>query len=260
MSLTVIEYAIDQIKEYDRNARTHSKEQIAQIAESIRQFGFTNPVLLDKDGVLIAGHGRLAAARQIGRTTVPAIQLDQLTPTQVRALRIADNKIALNSGWNQEMLAAEFAKLADIKFDLAVTGFELKEIKFIVDRNNTTIEEVDKAYTRKVKAPIYEITGKRPALSELYDTSKTDALITEIEKAKLPKDLKAFLIEAARRHTVFQYAKIAEFYAHADPGVQDLMEKSALVILDFDKAIENGFVRLSDEIAELYKEDHGNAA
>lgn len=260
MTITVNDTPLDAIKEYELNARTHSKEQIAQIADSIRQFGFTNPILIDKEGVLIAGHGRLAAARTLGLATVPTITLDKLNPAQVRALRIADNKIALNSGWDQAKLAEEFGKLAEIHFDLALTGFELKEIKFVTDRNNVSIEEVDKAYTRKVKAPIYEITGKRPELDELYDTSKTDALIAEIEKTKAPKEVKAFLIEAARRHTVFHYAKIAEYYAHADQSVQALMENSALVIIDFDKAIENGFVRLSDEIAHLYQEDHGNAA
>lgn len=115
--------ALEEIKPYEKNARTHSEKQVAQIAESIRQFGFTNPILLDKSGVLIAGHGRLEAAKLIGMKSVPAITLDNLTDTQVKALRIADNQIALNSGWNDEMLRAELAALKLIDFDIKFVGF-----------------------------------------------------------------------------------------------------------------------------------------
>lgn len=260
MTIEVKETPLDQIKEYERNARTHSKEQIAQIAESIRQFGFTNPVLIDRDGVLIAGHGRLAAARTLAMKAVPTITLDKLNPAQVKALRIADNKIALNSGWDVAALAEEFGKLADVQFDLALTGFSLKEVKFATDRGDVQIEQIDQAYTRKVKSPVYEITGKRPGLAELFDTKKVRALIEEIEASSQPEAVKAFLIEAAHRHAVFNYAKIAEFYAHADADLQTLMEKSALVIIDFNAAIENGYVKLTDELAQMYREDYVDAS
>jgi len=113
---------------YARNARTHSDAQVAQIAASIAEFGFTNPILAGSDGVIVAGHGRLAAAQKLGLEMVPVVVLDHLTPTQRRALVIADNRIAENAGWDDELLAIEFAELADAGFDNLLTGFTQDEI------------------------------------------------------------------------------------------------------------------------------------
>lgn len=107
-------------------------------------------------------------------------------------------------------------------------------------------------YTNKIKAPIYEPTGKKPHILELVDTAKAKQLIREIEESSLPKEEKDFLIEAAKRHNVFNYEKIAEYYAHSSKELQELMEKSALVIIDFGKAIELGYVRLCEEIRNQY--------
>ncbi len=112
-------------------------------------------------------------------------------------------------------------------------------------------------YTSKIKAPIYEPKGKKPHVLELVDDSKTKRLINEIENSEIQDDEKKFLIEAARRHTVFNYGKIADYYAHSSPTVQTLMEKSALVIIDFDKAIQLGYVQLTEEIGKIYLEEHG---
>lgn len=109
---------------YARNSRTHSDSQIAQIAASIAEFGFTNPVLIDKDGGIIAGHGRVLAATQLGMDSVPCLRLSHLTETQKRAYVIADNQLALNSGWDEEMLALELGELGDLDFDLDILGFE----------------------------------------------------------------------------------------------------------------------------------------
>src|SRR5262245_49372221 len=98
---------------YIRNARTHSDAQVAQIAASIREFGFTNPILVDRQGGLIAGHGRLMAARKLGLQQVPVLVLDQLTEAQKRAYIIADNQLALMAGWNEELLALELKELQD---------------------------------------------------------------------------------------------------------------------------------------------------
>lgn len=113
---------------YARNSRTHSDEQVAQIAASIREFGFTNPVLIDADGGIIAGHGRVMAARKLGMDEVPCIHLSHLTEAQKRAYIIADNRLAMNAGWDEEMLALEFKDLQDMDFDLSLTGFDLGEI------------------------------------------------------------------------------------------------------------------------------------
>ncbi|TMS59838.1 site-specific DNA-methyltransferase [Imbroritus primus] len=109
---------------YARNARTHSEEQVAQIAASIAEFGFTNPILAGSDGVIVAGHGRLAAAQKLGLEIVPVVVLDHLSPTQRRALVIADNRIAENAGWDDAMLRIEIAALQDDDFDLSLTGFD----------------------------------------------------------------------------------------------------------------------------------------
>ena len=113
---------------YARNSRTHSDNQVNQIASSIKEFGFTNPILIDEQGGIIAGHGRVMAAKKLGLTDIPCIELAHLTETQKRAYVIADNKLALNAGWDEEMLRLEFDELKEAGFDLELTGFSLEEI------------------------------------------------------------------------------------------------------------------------------------
>jgi DNA modification methylase len=124
---------IDALIPYARNSRTHSDAQVAQIASSIKEFGFTNPVLIDVGGGIIAGHGRVLAARKLGMSEVPCIRLDHLTEAQKRAYVIADNRLAPNSGWDTEMLKVEFADLQELGFDLELTGFDLDEIKELLE-------------------------------------------------------------------------------------------------------------------------------
>ena len=131
---------LDALIPYARNSRTHSEAQVAQIAASIKEFGFTNPVLIDETGSIIAGHGRVMAARKLAITEVPSIRLTHLTETQKRAYIIADNKLALNSGWDDEMLAVELTDLKDMGFDLNLTGFSTDEIGTLLDPINNVIE------------------------------------------------------------------------------------------------------------------------
>ena len=113
---------------YARNSRTHSDAQVAQIAASIREFGFTNPVLVDGANGVIAGHGRILAARKLGMDTVPVIELAHLSEAQKRAYVIADNKLALNAGWDDEMLRLEISDLTDVGFDVSLLGFSDEEL------------------------------------------------------------------------------------------------------------------------------------
>jgi len=118
-----------------RNARTHSRKQIRQIAESIRRFGFTNPVLIDGENRILAGHGRVEAAQELGMATAPCLRVDNLSPAEKRAYVVADNKLALNAGWDEELLALELKELmeADIEFDISVTGFSIAEVDQLVE-------------------------------------------------------------------------------------------------------------------------------
>jgi ParB-like chromosome segregation protein Spo0J len=113
---------------YARNSRTHSDAQVAQIAASIKEFGFTNPVLIDETGSIIAGHGRVMAARKLTRPDVPCIRLSHLTEAQKKAYIIADNKLALNAGWDDEMLSVELGDLNLDGFDMALIGFDAPEL------------------------------------------------------------------------------------------------------------------------------------
>lgn len=119
---------VDRLIPYARNSRTHDDAQVAQIAASIREFGFTNPILIDEKDSIIAGHGRVMAARKLGMVEVPCIRLAHLTDAQKRAYVIADNKLALNAGWDDEMLKLELADLKAENFDLSLTGFSVEEI------------------------------------------------------------------------------------------------------------------------------------
>ncbi len=124
---------VDSLSPYKRNARTHSKKQISQIARSIERFGFTNPVLIADDGSIIAGHGRVAAASLLGMKTVPVARLSHLSEADRRAYVLADNKLALNAGWDQDLLAFELQELIDVGFDVELTGFSLAEVDFALD-------------------------------------------------------------------------------------------------------------------------------
>lgn len=128
MKLKIQYKPIQDLIPYARNSRTHNDAQVAQIAASIKEFGWTNPVLLDGTNGIIAGHGRVMAAQKLGETEVPTIELSHMDENQKRAYIIADNKLALNAGWDNEMLALEIADLKDAGYDLGLTGFDLDEI------------------------------------------------------------------------------------------------------------------------------------
>lgn len=128
---------------FAKNARTHSDAQVAQIAASIREFGWTNPILVDGDNGIIAGHGRLLAARKLGMSEVPVIELTGLTEAQKRALVIADNKLALNAGWDEQLLGLELGELESLGFDLSLTGFSELEVLALTSRGTPGLTHPD---------------------------------------------------------------------------------------------------------------------
>jgi DNA modification methylase len=170
---------------YARNTRTHSPEQVAQIAGSIREFGFTNPVLIDGENGIIAGHGRVMAAQKLGLTKVPCIRLAHLTETQKRAYIIADNKLALNAGWDEEMLALEIGELQETDFDIDLLGFDQSEIDalFAIEVNEglTNEDEVPEVPEQPVtvQGDVWVLGRHRIVCGDATDSSAWDKLNIE---------------------------------------------------------------------------------
>lgn len=246
-NISIVMRRIDDLTPYENNPRNNDMA-VDAVAASIQQFGFKNPVIIDRDGVIVAGHTRYKAAKKLGIAEIPCVRADDLSDEQIKAFRIADNKTAELAEWNEDLLGKEMQGIINI--DMSQFGFDIGE-----DELGGAIE--DDKYTMKVNIPQYEITGECPELSDMLDSSKADELIQEIEGADVPEDVREFLVQAARRHNVFNYRNIAEYYAHAEPEVQKLFEKSALVIIDVDNAIANGYVQLSDDIMNIMDAEGG---
>jgi hypothetical protein len=241
---------------YARNAKKHDAAQVSKLAGSIREFGFNNPVLIDKDNGIIAGHGRVMAAQKLELKDVPCIRLGHLTDTQRKAYILTDNRLAeLGGGWDEELLKLEIKDIdwGELK-EISVDDFNFGEIDF-GGEDQAEGKDVENPYTAKVEAPTYTPTGPKPDIAELADQGKCKELKKRIDASGLPEDEKQFLQLAASRHIVFDYQQIAEYYAHSNKEMQALMEESALVIIDFKQAVENGFVKLTDRIAGQFKED-----
>ena len=238
---------------YESNSRTHSQQQVDQIKRSMNEFGFTNPILLDEHNGIIAGHGRLQAAQELGTKLVPTITLKGLTKAQRKAYVIADNQLALNAGWDFDALRVEIEDLDSLDFNLELLGFGEEELERILD-----IEEIpdsDSIYSDKITVPTYDPSNKKPPVVDLYEDEKAMELIVDIKESKLPQEEKDFLMAAASRHIVFNYSKVADFYSHSSKECQELMEKSALVIVDYRQAIANGFAHLTEKIDDLIGEE-----
>lgn len=139
----ILSVPLDQLKPYGNNARTHSPRQISQIARSIKDFGFNNPILVDAGGAVIAGHGRLLAARELGLKEVPVISLEHLSDAEKRAYILADNKLAEKAGWDREILQIELEALFELDFDLTLTGFETPEIDLLLNVDGKELENTD---------------------------------------------------------------------------------------------------------------------
>lgn len=236
---------------YVNNPR-NNEAAVDKVASSIQEFGFKVPIIVDSQNVIIAGHTRFKASKKLGLKEVPCIVSDDLTEAQIKAFRIADNKVSELATWDEELLSLELEQLAEMGYDLELTGVEMDELDELLDDED---EQEDDKYISKMDVPQYEITGECPSLDELVDCEKTDELIKAIQKSNVSEQEKDFLIKAATRHEVFDYAKIAEYYAHADNEMQALMEDSALVIIDYADAIRNGYSNLYLDISEMCEED-----
>jgi hypothetical protein len=250
--LKITQKQVAELIPYVNNSRKHSDKQVAQIAASIKEFGWTNPILVDGDNGIIAGHGRLMAARKLGITEVPTIELSDLSESQKKAYVIADNNLALNADWDEALLKIELENLKDLSFDLDILAFDDEFLTNLLEEN----EDEENMYTQKVDIPTYEPSEIKPNVKDLYDDSKAFDLIDKIKASKLPQAEKDFLMLTAGRHVVLNFQLIADYYAHSERPVQQLMEDSALVIVDLDNAIANGWVNLSKKLDDIYDEDN----
>jgi hypothetical protein len=192
--------------------------------------------------VVLGGNMRLKACRDAGLKQVPIIVADELTEAQQREFIIKDNIgfgdwdwQLLNNDWDNEQLE---------EWGLDIPDFEI---------NNSGEDE--SVYSTKVEAPVYEPSNEKPLFKEVYEDDKFNELIKEIENSSLEKQEKEFLKLCASRHIVFNYKKIADIYANSGEEMQKLMENSALVIIDYDKAIEKGFVEITEHIDALEGEE-----
>jgi hypothetical protein len=239
---------IGKLKPHPKNRNSHPKKQIELLAAILKERGWRHPIIVSKkSGLIVAGHGRLEAAKVAGFTEVPVDYQAFENADQEYEFLVADNAVALWSELDLEGIAED---LKGFNIDLSMLG-----VQDFMDGINLSGQAAVDLYTKKIQSPIYTPKGSKPKVEELYDVSKADKLVKKIHAAKLPKEIEMFLKAAALRHTVFDYENIAEYYCHATKEVQELMEDSALVIIDFRKAIEKGFVVLTDEIAEQFTND-----
>jgi hypothetical protein len=238
---------INDLKASEYNPRQISKKQFKELCESIEGFGLVDPIIINKnperENIVVGGHQRLKACKKLGFKKIPCVEVN-LDIDKEMELNVRLNK----SGgvFDIDMLANTF----DIH-NLKEWGFADIELGINTDK----IEEVDSLYTKKIKLPVYEPKIEKPKTEELFSNIKTNKLIEKIKKSNATKEEKDFLIMSAYRHLVFSYDKIAEFYAHSNKEVQGLMEDSALVIIDFNKAIENGFSELSNLLLNTQEDE-----
>lgn len=186
MSLEINYISTDVLIPYVNNSRTHSDKQVTEIASSIKEFGFTNPVLIDKENTIIAGHGRLLASKKLGLKEVPTILLENLTEAQKKAYIIADNKLALNAGWDEELLSIELKELDELGYDTSLTGFSEDELSDILDKpitkGLTDEDEVPEDVEPIVeKGDIWQLGNHRLMCGDSTSITDLDKLLNKIK-------------------------------------------------------------------------------
>ncbi|MEM3541178.1 MAG: ParB N-terminal domain-containing protein [Candidatus Bilamarchaeaceae archaeon] len=237
---------VKDLKYYPGNPRTMSEKMLEKLKKSIQEFGLVDPLIINTKNEVIGGNQRLHILKELGIQEVDVVVVD-LSKNKEKALNLALNKI---SGEFDEDLLRSFVD--DLEFtELELAGFSPLELEKLEVEIDDEIEA--NPYTFKITPIHYEPKGK-PALGELYDDTKYKQLLTEIDKAKIPEDVKEFLRLSAIRFVRFNFSKIADFYANTDKETQELFEKLALVIVDFNDAIYNGFVKFTEKVNRLLKE------
>ncbi len=238
---------IKQVRRNPANPRIIKDYKFNKLVKSIKEFPQMldlRPIVVNKDMIVLGGNMRLKACEAAGLKEVPVIFADNLTEEQQKEFIIKDNSSF--GEWDWDILANEW----DVDL-IQEWGLDLPVL--FEDEEATTEDE---PYTNKIEPPKYEPKGDKPKINELLNNDKANKFIEAINKSKVSKDEKEFLINSAYRHLSFNYKNIAEYYAHSSEEMQDLMENLALVIIDFNKAIENGYVNLSKDISNQYKDEY----
>ena len=254
-----IEYTtvdIDLIEPHPKNVR---QGDIGAISESLKAHGQYRPIVVDKrTNQILAGNHTWKAAKSLGWTQIQAGFVETKDDDEAVRILLADNRTTDLASYDDTELANLLKQLAETDEGLLGTAFDgdaLDQLLMDLEQEPFGLD-LDTKYSQAVNVPQYEIVGDEPQLSELVDRTKATSLRTEILKANLPKNLEEFLLLAASRHLVFNYAKIAEFYPHQTSEVQQLIEQSALIIIDLNDAIANGFTRFQQTINELKDQDY----
>lgn len=253
--MKIVDKDINELIPYEFNNKIHDEVQVNRIANSIKEFGWTQPIVIDESNVIIIWHWRLEAAKKLGLKKVPVTLMSELTPQQVKKLRILDNKLN-ESEYNLVNLRLECESLPDMNFwDLELTVSDLFPELDLDEFNPDEFGDGDNWYTQKTDTPIYEPTGEEVDIYDMIKTDKYDELTKKIKEANVPNEIKDFLLKASTRHIQFNYKKIAEYYSNAPKEVQELFEDNALVIIDFNKAIEDGYTLLLNQFRWEINED-----
>lgn len=244
---------------FHRNPR---RGDVKAIAKSLQTNGQYRPIVVNlgtktgRPNEVIAGNHTLQAAIQLGWSKITATTID-VNDQQAARIVVADNRTTDLATYDETALADLLQSITELEG----TGYTDSDLDSLLGTLRENDEGQESWYTEKADVPQYEIVGERPALSELWDDTKTRELIDQINTTpNLPKDLADFLRNAAARHTVFNYRKAAEYYPHAPAPVQALMEASALVIVDVEDAIRAGFTRFHGTLAELQWESAQDGA
>ena len=249
---------IKDLKMKKKNRNHHPQDQIEELAKHYEYQGFRNPLIVsNQSGEIVCGNGRYLAAIRAGIKELPVIFQDFDNKDQEYAYHVADNGLGL---WSELDLSGINTDLPDLgpDFDinmLGIRGFKLDPSELIDD--DSLKDDLKAKYSNKITSPVYSPKQNEPPLiAELIQLEKYSELCDEIKRKNFTKEVETFLVYAASRHIRFNYENIAEFYCHQNKEVQDLMEKSALIIIDFNKAIDNGFVKLTEELETIFNQNN----
>lgn len=260
--------ALSSIKLNPNNPRTVKDENFDRLVQSMKTARYMEqlrPIVVDEDWIILGGNMRYKALKHLKRKEAVVNVLTNAMIDEAIKLHFEETWVMVDAEYIKgEFLVKDNVAIWDWDFPALneLWGADLLDEWGVVQNEEETIEgeeleiDNDDTYTKKIEAPLYEPSWKKYNIGELYDSTKTSELIRKIYDADISEQEKEFLIMSAYRHTVFDYWKIADYFANASKEIQWLMQDSALVIIDFDKAIEWGFVELSDNLKNLYAKEY----